>query len=173
VLDQYPLALAGFMGVGKTTIGALLAKELDRPFADTDQYVEAESGRTVVDFFEKDEEPEFRRREAAAVAALVARGPIVIALGGGALLDDGSRTLLRERALLVHLHVPWDELSGRIPALIATRPLMRGRTLAEIEELYRRREATYAAARVRVTVGRQGAAAAAAEVLSAMGWDRS
>jgi shikimate kinase len=168
VLDQRPIALAGFMGVGKTTVGQLVAEALDRPFADTDHHVEAVSGRTVIDFFQNHEEPAFRRLEAEAVAELVARGPIVIALGGGALLDDRSRELLRERSVLVHLHVPWNDLRTRVTELVATRPLMQGRTLDEIHQLYLERERTYGAASVRVAVVRDGPALAAAEILEAL-----
>jgi shikimate kinase len=167
-LSGRPIALAGFMGVGKTTVGRLLAERLDRQFYDTDSYVERATGRSVDDFFLKHQEPEFRQREAEAVIDLVAKGAVVIALGGGALLNDGSRSLLRERSLLVHLHVPWNELSQRVPSLIATRPLMRGRTLAEIHQLYLERQATYQSAAVRINIGRRSPAEAAAEVLRAV-----
>src|SRR5579875_1327452 len=97
-----PIALAGFMGVGKTTLGQRLAEVLDRPFYDTDRYVEETYGRRVDDFFVAGEELEFRRLEARAVADLTCRGPAVIALGGGVLLNRHSRLLLRERSLLIH-----------------------------------------------------------------------
>ena len=163
-----PIALAGFMGVGKTTIGRLLAEALQRPFYDTDSYVEAAAGRSVDDYFLNDQEPEFRLREADAVIELVAKGAIVIALGGGALLNDGSRSLLRERSMLVHLYVPWKDLRARVPSLIATRPLMRGRTLAEIHQLYLDRQATYEWAALRINIGRRSPAEAAVDVLRAV-----
>ena len=161
------IALAGFMGVGKSSLGQLLAEVLDRPFYDTDGYVEEAAGRTVHSFF-PDEEPEFRRREAEAVEDLLMRGPSVIALGGGALLNEQSRRRLRERSLLVHLHVPWRELSAHIPSVIATRPLLRGKTIAEIHRMYLIRLSTYREAALRITIGRQGAAEAAADVLRAL-----
>jgi shikimate kinase len=164
-LSGRPIALAGFMGVGKTTVGRLLAESLERPFFDTDSYVEAATGRSVEDFFLKHHEPEFRQREAAAVEELLSKGAVVIALGGGALLNDGSRSLLRERSVLVHLHAPWKDLRSRVPSLIATRPLMRGRTLDEIHQLYEDRQATYEAASLRINIGRRSPAEAAAEVL--------
>jgi shikimate kinase len=165
---QRPIALAGFMAVGKTTLGRLLAVVLERPFFDTDSYVEAASGRSVDDFFLNQEEPEFRQREAEAVVDLLKKGPVVIALGGGALLDDGSREALREGSLLVHLHMPWKEMRDRITPLIATRPLLRGRTPEEIHELYDLRSETYRSAELRVNVERRSPAEAAAEVLIAL-----
>jgi shikimate kinase len=167
-LDQRPIALAGFMGVGKTTVGRLLAEALGRPFYDTDSYVEAASGRSVEDFFLNDEEPEFRRREAEAVADLLNKGAVVIALGGGALLDETSRSALSKRSLLLHLHVPWKELRVYVPGLIATRPLMRGKTMAEIHQLYIRRQMTYRSAALRITIHRDSPAEAAADVQRAL-----
>lgn len=167
-LSRRPIALAGFMGVGKTTVGRLIAESLQRPFYDTDSYVEAAAGRSVDDFFLKHQEPEFRRREADAVKELVSKGAVVIALGGGALLNDASRSLLRERSVLVHLHVSWNELRQRVPSLLATRPLMRGRTEAEIHQLYLDRQATYQVAALRINIGRRSPSEAAAEVLRAV-----
>jgi shikimate kinase len=156
------------MGVGKTTVGHLVAESLAMPFYDTDSYVEGAAGRTVDDFFLKHEEPEFRRREADAVRELVGKGAVVIALGGGALLNESSRELLRERALLVHLDVPWDDLRERLPSLIATRPLMRGRTIEQIHQLFNERQATYQVAAVRVSIARRTPDEAAEEVLRAL-----
>lgn len=163
-----PIALAGFMGVGKTTVGRLLGDLLGRPFYDTDTFVEETSGRRVDDFFGAGEEAEFRRLEAEAVRELVGRGAVVIALGGGALLDERSREILRERSLLVHLHLPWPQLRERLPGLAATRPLLRDRSPEEIHRLYLRRLASYRAALVRVSVAGRSPAQAAERVLAAL-----
>jgi shikimate kinase len=98
----------------------------------------------------------------------VAKGEVVIALGGGALLNDGSRSLLRERSLLIHLHVSWTQLHQRLPSLIATRPLMRGRTLEGIHQLYLQRQATYKSAALQINVGRRSPSEAAAEILRSL-----
>lgn len=166
-LYRRPIALAGFMGVGKSTLGHLLAELLERPFFDTDSEVEKRAGRTVSSFF-PDEEAEFRRLEAETVADLLSLGPTVIALGGGALLNQRSLERLRAGSLLVHLHVPWADLRDHIPALVASRPLLRGRTLPEIHQLYVARLQTYRQASLRVTVGRGGPEGAAAVVLGAL-----
>ena len=162
-----PVALTGFMGAGKTTLGTLLAEALKRPFFDTDAEVERRSGRSVPSFFPA-EEPEFRRLEAEVVAELLSRGPSVVALGGGALLNATTRALVSERAVLVHLQVPWADLEPEIPALAARRPLLQGRTPAEIERLYREREAVYDAAPVRVAIARGDVDVTLARLLDAL-----
>lgn len=166
-LGPRPIALAGFMGAGKSTVGRLLASRLERPFHDTDAEVERRSGRTVPSFF-PDEEPAFRRLEAEVVSGLLALGPSVIALGGGALLDERTRRRLREEAVLVHLHVPWAELEPRIAGMAATRPLLQNRGLAEIHQLYLARLPLYREAAVEVEVGGSGPEAAAEAVLDAL-----
>jgi shikimate kinase len=163
-----PIALAGFMGVGKTTLGRMLAEVLERPFFDTDAYVEESTGRRIDDFFLAEQEADFRRLEAEAVAELVSRGAVVVALGGGALLDDSSRALLLERSLLVHLHVPWRELRPRVPELVATRPLLQGKSLVEIRRLYLARLSIYRVAPLRITIGNHSAAEALSDVLVAL-----
>ena len=163
-----PIALAGFMGAGKTTVGRLLATALERDFVDTDSEVEAATGLTIAELFVGGREPEFRRREAEAVAGALARGPVVLALGGGSLGDAGSRRLLAERAIVVHLHVPWARLRPRIPALVETRPLLRGRSLAAVHRLYLARLPDYRSADITVDVRAGSAAAAAEQVLDSL-----
>lgn len=166
-LGARPLALTGFMGAGKTEVGRRLGERLGRPFYDTDAYVEEQAGRSVPSFF-PDQEAVFRKLEAEAVAALVERGPTVIALGGGAVLNPATLALLKERALLVHLHLPWAELRPELPALLATRPLLRNRSEKEIRELYEARLERYREAAITVTIGRAGPDAAAEAVLRAL-----
>src|SRR3989442_9907712 len=78
------IALAGFMGVGKSTVGRLLASELSRTFVDTDELVELNLGRSILECFQAGEEATFREVEAAAVREALDGEPSVIALGGGA-----------------------------------------------------------------------------------------
>jgi shikimate kinase len=162
--DERHIALAGFMGSGKSSLGPPIARELGRPFFDTDVEVERR-GRTIVDFFAAGEERAFRTLEAQVVRELVAGPPAVIALGGGALQEDSTRELLAERALLVHLAVPWEAVRAELPALMATRPLLQGRSELEIHQLFLRRERNYARADMRVEVKREGVEPAAQTVL--------
>jgi shikimate kinase len=162
------LALAGFMGVGKTSVGRLLAAELGRPFVDTDPEAEAIAGRSIVECFRAGDEAGFREAEARAVRRALDGEVAVIALGGGAMLREDSRALLLARSVVVFLHVPWSEMEGWLPEMVAARPLLQGRTLEEVERLYRSRVDVYEQAHVRVSIPRTGAEDAARCVLHAL-----
>jgi len=162
------VALAGFMGVGKTSVGRLLAAELGRPFVDTDPAAEAIAGRSIDECFRAGDEAGFREAEARAVREALDGDLSVIALGGGAMLRDDTRALLLARALVVFLHVPWSEMREWLPGMVSTRPLLQGRTPAEVRRLYRARLDIYQQAHVRVTVPRTGADDAAHSVLRAL-----
>ncbi len=167
VFDR-PIALAGFMGVGKSTLGKLLAEALDREFYDTDNEVTATSGRTPNDFLLSGDETEFRRIEAQVVHDLVRRGPIVISLGGGALLDPVSRRLLKRETALVHLHVPWSDLRVHLAEIAQGRPLLQGKPVPEIHRMYLARLHTYEGAALRITVSRFSIDEALRTILTAL-----
>jgi shikimate kinase len=157
------------MGVGKTTVGQLLAARLEREFVDTDVEVERMAGRSIVECFQAGDEAHFRDLEARAVReAVAARPPRVVALGGGALLREDTRALLLADALLVFLHVPWAELLPYIPHMMETRPLLQGRSVEDIHDLYCRRLDVYRQAHLTVTVSRTDPDAALAAVLAAL-----
>lgn len=125
-MDTAPnLVLVGPMGAGKTSIGKRLAARLGLAFADSDREVEARTGVHVATIFECEGEPGFRARERATLAALLAGSGRVIATGGGAVLDAGTRDLLRARGFVVHLHVGLREQLDRL-ARDHARPLIAG-----------------------------------------------
>jgi shikimate kinase len=161
-----PLALIGFMGAGKSSVGRVIAQEVRRPFFDTDREVKRRSGRSIAEFFAADEEPEFRRLEAQIVHELAQGPPAVLSLGGGALQDPHVRALLSERCLVVHLFVPWAHVRASLPSLARKRPLLQGRSVAEVHELYLRRQWTYRNAHLRIDAPRGSVVSAADLVLS-------
>jgi shikimate kinase / 3-dehydroquinate synthase len=109
------LALAGFMGAGKTTIGREVARRLDRPFVDLDHEIEREAGATIEDLFARDGEPGFRLIEAGVAASMLDRPePAVIALGGGAVISPDTRDLLSRRAFTVLLEIDPDTAWQRV-----------------------------------------------------------
>jgi len=119
------IALIGYRGSGKTTVGALLAVQLDRPFVDTDALVVEATGRTIAEIFAIEGEQAFRLREQSAVGQAVNRPPAVISVGGGAIAVEESMELLKAKATIVWLtgraEALWSRMSAD-PASRLTRP---------------------------------------------------
>ena len=150
------LFLVGMMGAGKTTVGRRLARRLERPFVDADRELEARLGVPIPTIFELEGEAGFRRREAAIIDELSLRVPIVLATGGGAILDPVNRTRLRERGRVVYLRASVGDLWHRLRR-DKVRPLLRAPDpRARIEELVRLRDPLYReVAHLVVDTGRQ------------------
>lgn len=164
-----PVALCGFMGVGKSGIGRIVARSLHRQFFDSDAVVVARLGRDIPDLFSSGEEALFRSEEAAVIADLVTvTPPAVISLGGGALENPQTRQLVVEQALLVHIYQPWEELRPALERLGGTRPLLAGQSEDDVHELYLARQASYRMAELTVTTARHGVPSAARDVLAAL-----
>jgi shikimate kinase len=135
--------LIGMMGVGKTTIGRLLAQAAGLEFIDCDRELEARAGVSVATIFEVEGEDGFRRREAALLDELTQRGGVVLATGGGAVLREDNRRHLRERGLVIYLHATVDEIVRRTRR-DSTRPLLQTEDpRARIEELLAQRDPLY------------------------------
>jgi len=105
--------LVGPMGAGKTTIGRQLAKQLGLRFVDSDQSIESRTGASIPLIFDIEGEAGFRRREKTAIAELTLEEGIVLATGGGAVLDPDNRSYLRQRGFVVYLTAPLDTLVER------------------------------------------------------------
>jgi shikimate kinase len=120
------LILTGFMGAGKSTVGAILARDLGWRFLDLDQVIEANSRRTIAAIFRDDGEAEFRRLERQAVQQLSTDQEIVLALGGGTVEDSSTRSLLIDSPgnCLVFLHAELDDLLARCKVEGSVRPLL-------------------------------------------------
>jgi shikimate kinase len=108
------VALVGMMGAGKTSIGRRLAARLEVGFCDADHEIETAAGMTVAEIFAKYGEPEFRRLERSVIARLLGETPHVLATGGGAYMDDGTREAMRAGAFTIWLKAPIDILLGRV-----------------------------------------------------------
>ncbi|MEV4879162.1 3-dehydroquinate synthase [Streptomyces cyaneofuscatus] len=116
------VVLVGPMGVGKSTVGELLAARLGTTYRDTDVDVVAEAGKPIAEIFYDEGEEHFRALERRAVAAALAGHAGVLSLGGGAVLDGGTRELLADRPV-VYLSMDVDEAVRRV-GLGAARPLL-------------------------------------------------
>ena len=149
-----PIVLVGLMGVGKSSIGKRLAKQLGIPFADSDHEIELAAGCTISQLFAEHGEESFRDGERRVVARLVGGGPIVLATGGGAFVDPQTRAMLNKQAITVWIDAPIEVLVERV-SRNDNRPLLREGDPKEIlARLAEQRRPAYSQAHIRVVSGR-------------------
>ena len=162
------LVLVGPPGSGKTTVGTLLAQQLATTFRDTDTDVEMTAGITVSDIFLEHGEERFRELEREAVARGLTEHDGVLALGGGAILDPGTRKRLREH-VVVYLDVELSDATKRV-GFNRDRPLLLANPRAQLHSLMEARRPLYeeVASVVVITTGKTPAVVAA-EIIETMG----
>lgn len=117
--------IVGLMGVGKTTIGKLLADALSLTFIDSDQEIEQRSGADISWIFDVEGEAGFRERETQVLEEITLRDRVLIATGGGVVLRSENRKTLRKRGLVIHLDADIEQLVART-AMDRNRPLLQG-----------------------------------------------
>nr|WP_315397715.1 bifunctional shikimate kinase/3-dehydroquinate synthase AroKB [uncultured Duganella sp.] len=135
--------LVGLMGAGKTTIGRILARKLGLRFMDSDHEIEARTGATIPWIFEIEGEPSFRRREADVIRELTGQQDLVLATGGGAVLDPESRAHLKARGTVIYLRTTVHSILQRT-AHDKNRPLLQtADPRKKLEELMAVRDPLY------------------------------
>ena len=135
--------LIGLMGVGKTTIGKWLAKHLGFSFVDTDVEIQKQTGADIPWIFEIEGEQGFRAREHAMLNQLAQQEQVVIATGGGIVLNEKNRALLNQTGLTIYLHAPIDLLVERT-RFSKNRPLLEGvDRRSTFDSLLKQREPLY------------------------------
>ena len=140
------IALVGMMGAGKTSIGRRLATRLGVPFRDADHEIEAAAGLTVAEIFERFGESHFRDGERKVIARLLEESPHVLATGGGAFMDESTRSAMAVSAFTIWLKAPVHLLMSRVKKR-ETRPLLKeGDMRSTLERLLAIREPVYAKA---------------------------
>jgi len=151
-----PVALWGFMGSGKTSVGKALAQKLGYEFVDTDEIIAQRFGKPISQIFAEDGEAAFRRAESDLLAELLQRQRLVIATGGGMPTVPENLAALRTKALNFYLRVPTEILYERL-ATVKDRPLLEGFTdrYWRIATLLAQRERFYTQAQFIVNCGRQ------------------
>jgi shikimate kinase len=148
--DIVNLALIGFMGTGKSSVGRLVADQLRFEFLDTDELIEARAGKTITELFAQNGESAFRELEQALVAELATRRATVISTGGGLPANPANLINLKRHALVVCLWASPEKIFERVREQ-AHRPLLRdANPLEKIRTLLAAREAFYKQADVLV-----------------------
>ncbi|WP_340265157.1 shikimate kinase [Sphingobium mellinum] len=145
-----PIVLIGMMGVGKSTVGRRLAARLGLTFVDADEEIEKAAGMTITEMFERYGEAYFRDGERRVIARLLDGEPKVIATGGGAFMQDETRTLILEHATAIWLDADIDILVDRVSRREG-RPLLKGKDPREVlTRLAAQRNPVYALAPIHV-----------------------
>ena len=147
---EKPIALVGMMGVGKTSIGRRLAQKLHIPFVDADQEIVDAAGLSIPEIFERFGEAHFRDGERRVIARLFDGKRKVIATGGGAFVNEETRRLILDRAIVIWLDADIDTLVERT-ARKGDRPLLAHGNAREIlTRLAQERNPLYGQAHIHV-----------------------
>ena len=157
-MDKTNIVLTGFMYSGKSTVGELVAASTGKGFVDTDAMIESETGMAISEIFGGQGEDAFRKMERGAVERVSAGGEQVIALGGGAVMDEANIAMVRESGVVYYLKVDAGEVARRA-AGSSGRPLLDGRSPEEVKRLLESRRDSYirAADAIVETAGRSPA----------------
>jgi shikimate kinase len=155
------------MGAGKSVCGRLLARRLGRCFVETDDMIVAADGRSIPDIFRESGEVRFRQLEADTIESLKLKSGDVIATGGGMPCRDGRMEVLRELGTVVWLDGDVRELHERA-SRIGKRPMLEGRSMEEVETLYRSRQPYYRRAHITIDTTGIGADQVVARILTAL-----
>jgi shikimate kinase len=168
-----PLVLIGFMATGKSTVGPILAQRLGRRFLDLDALVAEEAGMTIPQLFAAEGEAGFRARESRALGRALEASDLVLATGGGAACREDNLALLLDRASVVSLEAPPEEILRRTGGG-SGRPLLDGATdpLSRVRELLALREPFYARAHARVRTVGKSPEAVAQEIIEGVALDK-
>ncbi len=160
------IILVGFMGTGKSAVGRLLARRLNRPFVDLDERIAGEAQRSIPEIFASEGEHGFRKRESEAVEWASGLKDHVIATGGGVMLDEANVTRLKKSGLLVCLSARPDIIVRRTLSSLPSRPLLNGPDpAAKVQELLKLRSPFYALADRTVDTSDRSVEQAAEQVL--------
>jgi shikimate kinase len=169
-LGPRSIVLIGMMGVGKSSIGRRLASRLGIPFVDADAEIEKAAGMSVADIFAHRGEADFRSGEARVIARLLESGPQVLAAGGGAFMNVGTREAIRAKGVSVWLKADLDVLLRRISKRRNERPLLQtGDPEETLRALLIEREPIYAQADLTVYSRDVAHDSIVADIITALG----
>lgn len=138
------IVLIGFMGVGKTSAGNVLADQLKCDFVDTDEEIEKEANMPTAKIFATFGEKAFREREKQLIIELCEQqNGTVISLGGGAFLQKEIREACLSTSTVVFLDISWKAWQERLPLIFDSRPVLHEKTSEEMNELFYKRKKIY------------------------------
>ena len=157
--------LTGFMGTGKSVVGKVLGERLEKSFVDLDARIVKASGKSVAEIFAAKGEKGFRKLERAALEKTARKNGLVVALGGGALIDKRNRALVEKTGILVKLSCSRRELVRRLRPSRFSRPILAGGRLDDrVRSLLRQRKSAHGDAQMTISTTNRSTAAVAAAI---------
>lgn len=144
------IVFIGFMGAGKTTIGKLLAEKLNRKFIDVDEEIEKEFKMPVSQIFATFGEKTFREKEKSLITNLCEQKGQILSLGGGAFLQKEIKEVCLSSSIVIFLDISFESWKDRLELIIDSRPVLHGKTLEGMEELYNNRQAVYSQHHIKI-----------------------
>ena len=162
------IILIGPPGSGKSTVGKLLSKELNLAFLDTDTEVANRAGKSISDIFVEDGEPAFRRMERSIVLENLETDDVVLALGGGSILDPDVYEALQQESKVVYLEVSISNAAPRV-GFNTDRPLLLGNPRQQWLKLFESRREKYEnIAKIRISTNNRKPKEVVAELVGAL-----
>ena len=140
---KQPIVLIGFMAAGKTSIGSLLAKKLNRKFLDLDQEIERVQGKSIEEIFQTQGEVAFRKIETEVCQTLGEMSNIIISTGGGIINNPNNMRIFKKHSLVIYLESSFEQIYGRLKKSKKIRPLFQKHSKEELLDLYRKRHPIY------------------------------
>jgi len=162
------IALIGFMGTGKTVVGKVLAERLGKEFLEMDALIEQKAGKTIPEIFQREGEEAFRQLEIEAAKQVSQRKNVVIACGGGVVLNKINIDRLKKESLLVYLKASPEVILRRTSSDTSERPLLKTANKAStVNELLRFRKPFYErAADITIDTSKLGIDSVVAQIIS-------
>jgi shikimate kinase len=141
--DRHHFIIIGMMGTGKTTVGKELSKRLNFEWKDTDQELEARFGCTIAEYFSRYGEEAFRQEESRLLGMLLNGSPLLLTTGGGIVLKEENRAMMREKGFVVQLFAEPEEIIRRLSPVTHERPLLQGSLHEKVYTIMKEREGLY------------------------------
>lgn len=146
-MNEKSFALIGLMGTGKTTLGPMLANALNLPFYDSDDLIVKRAGFSIPEIFENQGEDVFRAMEYEVIRDALSREICVLSSGGGAFIQEKTRSVMKDKAITIWLKAEQDLLVSRLQGTESSRPMLAGSDLSKrIQDLVEARYPVYAEA---------------------------
>ena len=165
------IVLVGFMGTGKSSVGELLARMLKRKFVGTDERIEQREKRSITEIFETSGEPYFRKAEKNVIREVASLDGMIIAAGGGAVIDEENVRNLKKNGIIVCLSATPEVICERT-GKYKHRPLLNvADSVARIKELLAARAPFYRTADYQIDTSGKSVARVAEEIVSLVGTD--